>query len=518
MDDTIQQPSISSVEGSTDLPTGQNYPEQSLPKKHRWVKWFLIFLPIIILVIAGLYFFNLSRQDKASNNPTATNKTSAKQAIEVATRTYFKNNKPFASIKEESKRNSDGFLETIVTKDGKKLSHHLFLKDKILSLNNGILTQQNFKIPAKEISYKTTGENFLNQIKQTPNLPKETINLNGEKVTIYTIEDLRKSSFEIVKNVYAQASIPGVTKIYISEADGELKKVESIEPATNQVSEEILYEDGPSEVPQPLVPVPLEPQENLAPVPLIEELKKEATEVKEIVIDTSVPISPTSEPMILFPLSIIPTGSGYNTAYVDVVSKAFRIQELSEKALRETGQFDPQEFVLKNIKVRVDGTEIDYQNFNISVDVLYANVPDETTGFVRFAIPVGLQPGYHTIEIFAVDTWYLVPYLMVALLPPDEGVLNLELNSEIPPTASALPNNQGYRIVLSGENLIKPFSVTLTNTQGKKFQLDDNSVEVNGTKELVFTLPSSFETGIYSLTITKGSQTIYRPNYIAVSK
>lgn len=448
----------------------------------------VIIVPVIIYSLTASPKNNIvSKKTAEESNPIVM------QAAELSTRTYFNNGKASQVLQEENIRSIDGSLETTVKKDGKIISHQLFLRDKILSLVNGILTQQIFKTTPKTISYKTTGENFLDLIKNNPNSQKTTATLNGKKVTVYSLGSTPKNVFNFIKNAYAETvDNTGTIKVYVGDDDKELKKVESVDPNSNQTTEEITYENGPKMMPVALAPQAnkvateevqsagetvtinprmnptVNPQDTSWQVSSAEaELNKEAKETKKIVIDPPMPVPP-DEAITLFPLSVISAGSEYTNKYVDLLSKVFRIQELEEKSLKETGKFDPQEFVLKNIKIKVDGVEITYKNFNISVDTLYANIPGGASGLIRFAIPVGLAPGYHTVQIYAVDSWYLAPSIMVALSQGGENVLNLELESTLPPTALPLPNNQGFRISLSGKNLVKPFSVTFSDTQGKK--------------------------------------------------
>lgn len=513
------------------------------PKKGSKKPLYVVLILIAVLAVSFCIYLLISlTKTKTPSKTTAVNSNPmVEQIVELSTRTYFNNAKPSLVLKEENKKNVDGTLETRVSKDGKVLSRQLFLKDKILSLVDGILTEQIFKTIPKEVSYKTTGDNFLDLIKNNPRASKETSTLSGKKVTVYTLGGSPKNVFDFVKNAYAEGDDnSGTTKIYIGDSDKELKKVETV-GVSNQTTEEIVYENGPKMVLVPMAQeadkvatdevkptvetVPVNPTVNPtvnpqdAPTPASSaeaELKKEAKETKTVPVDPPMPVPP-AEAISLFPLSLIPTATGYTNKYMDLVSKVFRIHEFMEKSLKETGTFDSQAFVLKYIKVKVDGVEIVPQNFNLVVDILYANIPGGASGLIRFAIPAGLAPGYHTVQVFAVDSWYLAPSIMVALPQGGENVLNLELESTFPPTASPLPDNQGFRISLSGKNLVKPFNVIFTDTQGKKMTLEDSSVEVKGTEELILTLPPSFPYGIYSLTIIKGSQTIYRPNYIAVS-
>lgn len=498
------------------------------------------FAPIILLLVLltivafGTIFYFYSK--KTENNSLITSESQVDQGPEIAVHTYFSGGKKAQSIKEVNKRYADGSLETVVSSNDKQLSRQLFLRDKILSLRNGVLTQQIFQASNKANLYKTSGEHYLTLVKNIPNLSQQASSFNDEEVTVYTLGDSKSSSLQLVPQAHA-AETTNITKIYIGKKTGKLKKVENIEPTTLQPIEEIVYDNGPSSDPQPLTPVPLEPknkkdtapeelkpierqeepQENISPTSVVEELKSQAKESNDIEINTSVPVVPTSEPMIIFPTSIIPTDSGYNSPTVDVISNAFKIREFSEKSARETNVFDPQEFVLKNVKIRVDGKEIPYQNFNISVDIFSAFLPNQPTGFIRFNLPYGLQAGYHTIEIFAVDTWYLAPSLMVVLPQTGEDTLELQLYSDEPPIAFPLPNNEGYRLTLPGKNIVKPFKVILSNIQGEKIEIEDKNVSVNGNGELVLSLDQTFKTGIYSLTIIKGSQTVYKPNFIAVA-
>ncbi len=486
------------------------------------------FLAIILVLGVGFYLWKISEKESVTQPQVMQVQT--KQ--EVATRTIFKNSKPSIIIKEESKRYPDGSLETKVSSNNTTLSHHLYLKDKILKLSNGILTSVKFKFNINPNTYLTTGENILNLISKTPNLIKANSKLNGQNVIVYTIGSKQKTGFELIKSAFAQADqAGGMAKIYIGEEDQQLKKIETIEPSSSNVIEEIAYEEGPKLIPAPLEPKQLEPSPlepsplepspssmvSESPISVIEFMERQAEEEKEIIVDPS--IVPTDQPISLFPLSVIPVNNekGYNSFFIDVTSKAFGIHQLYLKILRDTGFGDPNAFVKQYVKVRVDGIEIVLHDFNISVDILYSNSPAEETGLVRFILPPDLQPGYHIIEVFAIDKWYLAPNLMVTLPDPNEATLQLELTNTLPPTAYALPNNQGYNITLSGKNLIKPFTVTLTTTQGLSTTLDDSNVVINGTDELVLNIPPSISPGIYSLTITKGSQTIYRPNYVAIT-
>lgn len=566
MDDTIQQPSTLSVEKSTDLPTGQNSSEQSLSKKHRLVKWLLILLPIVIISIAGIYFFSISKQEKLpSNNLTTSDKSSTKKTIsEVATRTYYKNGQPIAVLEEKSKRNSDGSLETVVTSNNKKLSHHLYTKDLIVGLSNGVLNLQELKSGTKQVTnYLTTGENILKYVSKTPNLSKTTTTLNGKKTIVYTIGGKKSTSFEFIKSAFAQTDDGSLVKVYVDDSTGVLKKVEQMPTGGVQPQEVIDYSEGPFLPPLPITNLPEgrpDQSSSLSPIPitdqnppttqpedivnqlpqlslndqlkLIEEKLKKNLEaqgsqlpegpkeppvlvsMKEIAEETkeikAVSIQPAVVPegaIYLNPLSIIPTPSGYNSPIILLSSTVFNQQTRVDKAIKENGVFNNEQFAKNNVKVRIDGTEVNNEGTGLGPEL---NGSTNSPWTVSLLIPKGLTPGYHTIEVFMIDSWYLAPSLLVTLPQVGEKVLEIDLSINPPPVAVVLPNNQGYRVTLRGKNFIKPFTISLDS-----MVLDDSAVQVNGTEELILTIPANISPPsrgpAYDIVITKGSQKVFRP-------
>jgi hypothetical protein len=515
---------------------------------------FLIFFLLIVIVIPISVLIFWRSQDKSNPASTQNIKPVLVKLPELATRKYFNNGKVTQVLEEKNIKNEDGTLETVVTNNGQEISRQLYLKDKILSLIDGVLTQQVYKSVPPVINYRTSGERYLDIVKSNPNLPKKSTVLNGKKVTVYTVGGAKTTGFNFIKSAYAQNFSSDVINISVEDGSEQLQKIEDLDPVTSQIKEEITYKNGPtivnsqlsdgnnntatsegeqnkvfptiaptldpiiSATASPNIPT-IVPSDNPVPVSSPEaDMLKKAKQTKEIPIDPPKPLPP-DKAITLFPLSVIPTTTGYTNMYIDLVSKAFQIHELTEKSLKETGMFDPREFVAKYIRVKVDGVEeILNQNPNITVDTLYANDPSLVTGVIRFEIPQGLLPGYHTVEVFAVDSWYLAPNIMVTLPQADEDVLELELKSKLPPIAYLLPDESGFEISLSGKNLIKPFSMIFTDSQGKQFPIDDSNITLDGTELMTIKLPPTFPMGIYSLTISKGSQTIYRPNYIGVSK
>lgn len=599
------------------------------PSKFKSKKLLILLSTIGVILIFGIGIYLSQTRGKQTTSPT--NTTTAKpttnvQAAELATRTIYQSGGATSIFKEESTRYADGSLETKVSNNNTVLSHQIYLKDKILSLINGILTQQNFTSPANNLVYKTTGENFIGLVKASRNPSKVSTTLNGKAVTVYTIGATKKTSFEFIKSAFAQTSDSGDIKVYVDDTSGSLEKVESLEPTTNKVNESITYENGPkllpeplapqgqlpqASTPQPLAPTSQQPQENKqsfilklgvitpldepkenvllsweevpgtvkynvflktagesdysqapmlsvgttsttvsvnkytnfyfkveacssqscirsnevflpgqqpqtlepkeVPVEHIQEISKEAKQVKVVNVETPVALV-ASEPISLFPLSVVPIDSGYNTKIIKLTSKSLG-QDLLLKQLLETGASNPQAFAQKYMKVLIDGSLVN--DPEMWSDVINSSSPQDMSGALYFTIPQGLAPGYHTIEIFAVDKWLLGPSLMVSLPQNSEGTL--EIQSGTPPTAYLLPNNQGHKVTLSGKNIVKPFIVVLSTNFGGGITLDDSNVLVNSTEELVLNIPPSVKGAIYDLTISKGNQTVYKPNFIAIS-
>lgn len=518
-------------------------PIPNIPKRKISFKLYIIaFLLLVCIIFSGIYVYSNQKGEKIVTQSKIIQQKAEQQNFEIATHSYYKNNKSFQVIKEESKKYPNGEMETITMSNGEKLSHQLFLKDKIISLQNGFLTEQIFKSSEKQPTYLTTAESFLNIIKQNPQLPKKAVTLNGKKMVVYIIND-KKNTFNFVKQSYAQTLAPFTTNIFVSDK-GELVKVENIDSSTNQVTEDIAFEGKdvnptPTSIAEVYTPpiessVPATSSPALPPIasdaasptpfvtlfpsesplePIEDQLKKEAQDSKTIKYDTPVPYVPTTNPITIFPLSIIPQDSQYNNLFLEVASNVFQISEMEVKSLKEKSIFDPEEFVKNNIRVRIDGTEIPYQNFNITVDTFNPFDDKKDMGFVRFQIPSGLQPGLHTVEIFAINTWYLAPSFMVTLPTAGEKILNIDTHTQMSPIATS--TSTGHSITLHGENIVKPFSVTLTDTQGQRIEVKDNDVVVEGTDTLILNVPDSGVKGIYSLTIVKNGQTVYRPNFLA---
>jgi len=532
---------------------------------------FLIVVGIVfvILIAGAIYYFAFFKQDKSPlTNNSYTNTSQYKSGnIETSKRTLYKNGQPYEVLEENSKRNSDGSLETIVTSNNQKLSHHLYTKDFILGLSNGILNLQQLKSGTKQVvNYLTTGENILVYVNKTPNLQKTTTTLSGKKTTVYTIGGKKTTSFELIRSVFAQSDDSSLVKIYVDESTGVLKKVERIPLGGIQPQEVIEYSEGPFLPPLPITtlpqgtpgqspsitPVPIteqnpptfQPEDIVNQLPqlalddqlkLIEEKLKKDLEAqgsqlpegpkkpptlvsfKEIAAETkeikAVSIQPAVVPdgaIYLNPLSIIPTPSGYNSPIMLLSSTVFNQQARVDKALQENGVFNNEQFAKSNVKVRIDGNELNNDGIGLGPTL---NGSTNSSWTVSLLIPKGLSPGYHTIEIFMVDSWYLSPNILVTLPRPDEKVVELELFINPPPLATKLPNNQGYRVVLKGKNFIKPFTVSLDNTV-----LDDEAVEVNGHEELILTIPSDIPSPskgpAYDVTITKDEQKAFRPSLL----
>lgn len=529
----------------------------------------LLVIILIVVVIGAVYYFVFVKQNRNlfTNNP-ATNTSQYKSGnVETAKRTLFKNGQPVEVLDEKSKRNSDGSLETIITSNNKKLSHHIYTRDFIIGLNNGVLNLQQLKSGTKRVvNYLTTGENILKYVSKTPSLSKTSTNLNGKKTIVYTIGSKKSTSFELIKSVFAQSDDNSLVKVYVDESTGALKKIEQIPSVGVQPQEVIEYSEGPFLPPLPITnlpegrpdqssslpPVPItdqnppniQPEDIVSQLPqlslddqlkLIEEKLKKDLEaqggqlpegpkepptlvsLKEIAEETTevkaVSIQPAIVPdgaIYLNPLSVIPTPSGYNSPIMLLSSTVFNQQSRVDKALKENGVFENAQFAKNNVKVRIDGSEVSNDGIGLGPTL---NGSTNSPWTVSLLIPKGLTPGYHTIEVFMVDSWYLAPNILVTLPRPDEKVLELELFINPPPLATKLPDNQGYRVVLKGKNFIKPFTVSLDNTI-----LDERSVEVNGNEELVLTIPANVpppSSGpAYSITITKDGQKAFRPSFL----
>lgn len=504
----------------------------------------------IVVVIGAVYYFVFVKQNRNlfTNNP-ATNTSQYKSGnVETAKRTLFKNGQPAEVLDEKSKRNSDGSLETIITSNNKKLSHHIYTRDFIIGLNNGVLNLQQLKSGTKQaVNYLTTGENILKYVSKTPNLSKTSTNLNGKKTIVYTIGGKKTTSFELIKSVFAQSDDNSLVKVYVDESTEVLKKVEQMPPDGVQPQEVIEYSEGPFLPPLPITdqnPPNIQPEDIVSQLPqlslddqlkLIEEKLKKDIEaqggqlpegpkepptlvsLREIAEETTevkaVSIQPAVVPdgaIYLNPLSIIPTPSGYNSPIMLLSSTVFNQQARVDKALKENGVFNNEQFAKNNVKVRIDGNEVSNNGIGLGPAL---NGSTNSPWTVSLLIPKGLTPGYHTIEVFMVDSWYLAPNILVTLPRPDEKVLELELFINPPPLTTKLPDNQGYRVVLKGKNFIKPFTVSLDNTI-----LDDKAVEVNGTEELVLTIPTNVpppSSGpAYGITITKDGQKAFRPSFL----
>lgn len=251
--------------------------------------------------------------------------------------------------------------------------------------------------------------------------------------------------------------------------------------------------------------LPEGPQEPPAVV-VLKEIAEDTKEVKAISVEPSV--IPDGA-IYLNPLSIIPTASGYNSLSMELSSKIFNQQARVDRELKEKGVSDNIDFVRNNVKVRIDGVET-----SNSYTFLEPGGSTSLTQpwIIRLAIPKGLTPGYHTVEVYMVNSWYLAPNILVTLPRADEKVLELGL-STTPPLVTKLPGNQGYKVVLKGKNLIKPFTVSLDNTV-----LDDTAVAVNGTEELILTIPANIpppsKGPAYDVTITKDGQKVFTPSFL----
>lgn len=529
----------------------------------------LLVIILIVVVIGAVYYFVFVKQNRnlLTNNPVTNTSQYKSGNVETAKRTLFKNGQPAEVLDEKSKRNSDGSLETIITSNNKKLSHHIYTRDFIIGLNNGVLNLQQLKSGTKQaVNYLTTGENILKYVSKTPNLSKTSTNLNGKKTIVYTIGGKKPTSFELIKSVFAQSDDNSLVKVYVDESTGALKKIEQIPSVGVQPQEVIEYSEGPFLPPLPITnlpegrpdqspslpPVPItdqnppniQPEDIVSQLPqlslddqlkLIEEKFKKDIEaqgsqlsegpkepptlvsLKEIVEETTevkaVSIQPAVAPdgaIYLNPLSIIPTPSGYNSPIMLLSSTVFNQQARVDRALKENGGFNNEQFAKNNVKVRIDGNEVSNDGIGLGPTL---NGSTNSPWTVSLLIPKGLTPGYHTIEVFMVDSWYLAPNILVTLPRPDEKVLELELFINPPPLATKLPDNQGYRVVLKGKNFIKPFTVSLDNTI-----LDDKAVEVNSTEELVLTIPANVpppSSGpAYGITITKDGQKAFRPSLL----
>lgn len=509
----------------------------------------LIPLLIIILIVISIGAFYLLTYKQIKKTSVYKNGT-----VETAKRTFYKNGQPTQVFEEKSKRNSDGFLETVVTSNNKKVSHHLYTKDFIFGLTGGILNIQQLKSQVKgKANYLTTGENILKYVSKTPDLAKMITTLNGKKAIVYTIGRKKSASIELVKTVFAQKDDNSIVKIYVDKSTGVLQKVEQISAEGVQPQEIIEYSEGPflppitslsNELPTDQNLPLTQPEDIVSQLPqlsledqlkLIEErlrkelesqgdqlpkgpteptvlvaLKEIAEETKEI---KAVSVQPAIMPdgaIYLNPLSIIPTPSGYNSPTMLLSSTVFNQQLRVDSAIKEKEGFDNRQFIKNNVKVRIDGVEIDVNGIGLEP----AN-NNNSPWTVSFSIPKALAPGYHTIEVFMVDSWYLAPNFLVTLPRPDEKVLELELFVDTPPLATKLPDNQGYRVVLKGKNFIKPFTVSLGNTV-----LDDRAVAINGTEELILTIPANIpppSSGpAYDVTIMKDSQKVLAPRFLLI--
>lgn len=530
---------------------------------------FLLVIILIVIAVGAIYYFYFVKQnnDLLTNSPLTSNSERKSNKVETSKRTLYKNGQPAEVLEEKSTRNSDGSLETVVTSNNKKLSHHLFTKGFIFGLSNGVLNLQEVKLAGKQVvNYLTTGENILVYVNKSPSLQKNTVTLNGKKTIVYTIGGKKSTSFEFIKSVFAQSDDSSLVKVYVDESTGVLKKVEQMPSGGIQPQEVIEYSEGPFLPPMPITnstggdpgqspnlpPVPITNQnpptaqiEDLAnqlpqlalddQLKLIEEKLKKDLEaqggqlpegpkesptlvsLKEIAEETkevkAVSIQPAVVPdgaIYLNPLSTIPTPSGYNSPIMLLSSTVFNQQARVDKALKENGVFENAQFAKNNVKIRIDGNEVSNDSIGLGPT---SNGSTSSPWTVSLLIPKGLSPGYHTIEVFIVDSWYLAPNILVTLPRPDEKVLELELFTNPPPLATKLPDNQGYRVVLKGKNFIKPFTVSLDNTI-----LEDKAVEVNGTEELILTIPANVSPPssgpAYSITITKDGQKAFRPSLL----
>lgn len=244
---------------------------------------------------------------------------------------------------------------------------------------------------------------------------------------------------------------------------------------------------------------------DIIPSPVATVLQEMGSEAKELKTIQLPPVITPDQSIYINPQSAIPVGNSYNSPMLQLSSVLFNQEERVNKELKSQGSFNTLDFIEKNIKVRIDGREINQGS--ISFDSGNAGTP----GKITFLIPGGLEPGYHTVEVFMIDSWYLTPNLLVTLPISNEEITQMDLNFSVPPLAFRLPDNQGFTVTLPGKNFRKPLSVSVGKTL-----LNDNQITIPDSDKLILQLPPSFQPGIYDLTIIKGDQKIFRPSFLMV--
>lgn len=510
----------------------------------------LLIISLLIILVSGLvsYFFlkkssitefiaNKSPLTKVSTNEAKITKESAK-------RTYFGNGQPIQVLEEESNRYPDGSLETVIKSGGEKLSQLLFIGNNIYRLSNSVLTLESFKLgESKPKSYLTSAEQLVKFIRQSPGIEKTLINNGGKKQIIYTIGSKKAIGLHIIDQVFAAEENSDTVKVYFDEKSGTLEKIEKVDPVSNQPQEVVEYTAAPSLNLDPSLNVSLKginsqssssasveeqlkiineqmkhqqlspstpeatliPTQTAVPSPVMAVLQEMGNEAKELKTIQLPPVVVPDQAIYINPQSTIPVGTSYNSPLLQLSSTLFNQEARIEKALRDNNSFNTIDFIRKNIKVRVDGSEI--SQASISFDSGNAGNP----GKVTFLIPEGLAPGYHTVGVFMTGSWYLAPNLLVTLPMSNEGVVQMDLNFSVPPLAFRLPDNQGFTVTLTGKNFSKPLSVSVGKTL-----LNEDQVTISDSDKIVLKLPPSFQPGIYDLTITKGDQKIFRPSFLMV--
>lgn len=527
-------------------------------KKSKIVLYLCCLVIIVVLLLIGLFVFIQQRQNQnttATPTPTGQNTVpeSGKIKTETAVHTFYEKGQVTATVNEVNRRYGEQMLETVVTKDGQKLSQQLFLPNMILQMNNGALSQQKFISSSSKTVYRTTSENILEYIKSNSDLKPTISNTNGVEMERYTLGENKVSSFFFIKTALAQDNT-NLVNIYVGKSTKEVKKIERIDPLTNQNLEVIDYQiellppppppyeliisqppQQVTEVPNTLTSPPITPNNQLDPLkeklltdlqqeemikqslallPIIavaNEMNQEATSIK--VNNIQPPMVP-DEAIYLEPISVIPTTTSYNSPIMMLTSKVFNQRAVVDKDIREKGGFDTLTFVKNNIKIRIDGVEI--QNSNTSLSDRQNNPTSLTVPWTVISmIPKGLTPGYHTVEVYMVNSWYLAPSLLVVLPKPNERVTELQLTFDKPPKAVLMPDNQNYKITLYGKNFSKPLSVYLDDTL-----LSDSNVVVSNPEELMLIIPLSIPKPshgpAYDVTIVKDGQRIIKPSFLSI--
>lgn len=423
--------------------------------------------------------------------------------IEIAKRSYFKENKVISTIEETSRRYADGSLETIVITNGKKLNHIVYLKDRIGNLSNGVLIEQKFKNEKTSADYKTSSENFIELVKKTTINPTSST-INGKKVKVYNLNSKKQSFFQLIKPVQAQqADVEGAVQLYIDESTNQLLRVEQTN-SLNEIVERIDYsfEDSNVKLGQATQSA------NSEFPPPIEQLAQEANETRVIEIDP--PVVP-DDAIFILPLTVFITSSGYNSPLLELTSLLFNKEELIKETNQKGEVFYNQKFIAENVKVRFDGTEVKNDDIGDIGTTDGSSSSSVLSSFV-VTIPKGLSPGAHSVEVFWRDSWYLAPNLMVSAPLDNEPVVEIPEKFDAPPIAKLTADGSAYTISLPGKNFSKPLTVAL---QGNK--LDDKYIEVRSSEELILTFPKEMvdiNHGPYALIIIKGNQEIYRPSFL----